>query len=84
MKPIIIVLLFLSACKPTTKEYDIIYTNGTIIDGLGNDGFIGDIGIKGDKIAKVSTGKINPAQADTVIDIRGRIISPDFVWNTRS
>lgn len=79
MKPIIIVLLFLSACKPTTKEYDIIYTNGTIIDGLGNDGFVGDIAIKGDKIVKVAKEKINPAQADTVIDIQGKIISPGFI-----
>jgi N-acyl-D-amino-acid deacylase len=79
MKPFIILVLFLSACKPTPKEYDLVYTNGTIIDGLGNDGFVGDIAIKGDKIVKVSKEKINPAQADTVIDIRGKIISPGFI-----
>ncbi|NOS54890.1 MAG: D-aminoacylase, partial [Cyclobacteriaceae bacterium] len=79
MKHLIIVLLLVSACKPTPKQYDIIFTNGTIVDGLGNDAFIGDLAIKGDKIVKVSTEKINSAQADTVIDIRGKIISPGFI-----
>ena len=63
MKPFVIILLFLSACKPTPEEYDLVYTNGTIIDGLGNDGFIGDIAIKGDKIVKVSKEKINHVSA---------------------
>ena len=76
---LIIILVLLVACKPTQKEYDLIYTNGTIVDGLGNERFIGDIGIKGDKIVKVSKEKINPALAETVIDIRGKIISPGFI-----
>ncbi len=79
MKHLLIVLLLLSACKPTPIQYDIIFANGTIVDGLGNDAFVGDLAIKGDKIVKVSTEKINPAQADTVIDIRGKIISPGFI-----
>lgn len=79
MRLIIFILLVLSACKPTPKQYDIIFTNGTIVDGLGDDGFVGDIAIKGDKIVKVSTEKINPDQADTVVDIRGKIISPGFI-----
>ena len=79
MKPVIIILIFLVACRPTPKEYDLIYTNGTIVDGLGNEQFIGDIGIKGDKIVKVSKEKINPAKADTVVDIQGKIISPGFI-----
>jgi N-acyl-D-amino-acid deacylase len=76
---LIIILVLLVACKPTQKEYDLIYTNGTIVDGLGNERFIGDIGIKGDKIVKVSKEKINPALAETVVDIRGKIISPGFI-----
>jgi len=79
MRLIIFILLLLSACRPTPKQYDIIFTNGTIVDGLGNDAFIGDLAIKGDKIVKVSIEKINPDQADTVIDIRGKIISPGFI-----
>jgi N-acyl-D-amino-acid deacylase len=79
MKLVIIFLVFLVACRPAQKEYDLIYTNGTIVDGLGNVPFIGDIGIKGDKIVKVSKEKINPAQADTIVDIQGKIISPGFI-----
>jgi N-acyl-D-aspartate/D-glutamate deacylase len=79
MKLVIIFLVFLVACRPAQKEYDLIYTNGTIVDGLGNEPFIGDIGIKGDKIVKVSKEKINPAKADTIVDIQGKIISPGFI-----
>jgi N-acyl-D-amino-acid deacylase len=79
MKHLIIVLLLVSACKPTPIQYDIIFANGTIVDGLGNDAFVGDLAIKGDKIVKVSTEKINPDQADTVVDIRGKIVSPGFI-----
>ena len=79
MKLVLILLVFLVGCRPAKKEYDIIYTNGTIVDGLGNERFIGDIGIKGDKIVKVSKAKINPAQADTVVDIQGKIISTGFI-----
>lgn len=79
MKLVLILLVFLVGCRPAKKEYDIIFTNGTIVDGLGNERFIGDIGIKGDKIVKVSKAKINPAQADTVVDLQGKIISPGFI-----
>jgi len=79
MKHLSIILIFLVACRPAPKEYDLIFSNGTIVDGLGNAPFTGDIGIKGNKILKISTEKIDPAQADTVIDIQGKIISPGFI-----
>lgn len=79
MKRVLFILVLLSACKPTSKEYDLIFSNGTIIDGLGNARFVGDVAIKGDKIVKISREKINPAKADSVIDITGKIISPGFI-----
>jgi N-acyl-D-amino-acid deacylase len=79
MRLVVVILLFLIACEPIQKEYDLIYANGTIVDGLGNERFVGHIGIKGNKIVKVSKEKINPALGDTVIDIQGKIVSPGFI-----
>jgi N-acyl-D-amino-acid deacylase len=79
MKLFITILALLVACAPKQDQYDLVYTNGTIVDGLGDERFVGDIGIKGDKIVKVSKEKIDPAQADTVIDIQGKIIAPGFI-----
>jgi N-acyl-D-amino-acid deacylase len=79
MKKVFFILVFFVSCKPAPKEYDLIFANGIIIDGLGNQRFVGDIGIKGDRILKISKEKINPTKADTVIDIAGKIISPGFI-----
>ncbi|MFM7327335.1 MAG: N-acyl-D-amino-acid deacylase family protein, partial [Bacteroidota bacterium] len=59
--------------------FDILLTNGTIVDGLGNNRFSGDIAIKGDRIVEVSASHIDPSLADSVVDVGGRIISPGFI-----
>jgi N-acyl-D-amino-acid deacylase len=69
----------LLSCKPAPPEYDILFTRGTIVDGLGNPRFIGDVAIKGNKIVLVSKDKIDPTKADTVIDISGKVIAPGFI-----
>jgi len=55
---------------------DLIIRNGQIIDGSGSPGFIGDIGIKGGRIAAI--GRITEAAKET-IDATGRVVSPGFV-----
>lgn len=75
----VLLLLVIIGCKNSNPEYDIVFANGTIVDGLGNPRFIGDVAIKGDKIALITEKKINPSKADTVIDIQGKIISPGFI-----
>lgn len=57
--------------------FDIIITNGTVVDGSGNASFQGDIGIVGDKIVAVKP-RID-GQADTVIDASGLVVSPGFI-----
>jgi N-acyl-D-amino-acid deacylase len=39
------------------QQYDMVITNGKIIDGTGNSWFYGDVAIKGGKIVYV--GKMN-------------------------
>ena len=56
--------------------YDLKITGGTIIDGTGKPGFLGDVGIKDGKV--VAIGKADGPAAMT-IDATGRIVSPGFV-----
>ncbi len=56
--------------------YDLKITGGTIVDGTGKPGFIGDLGIKDGKV--VALGKAEGA-ATTTIDAKGKIVSPGFV-----
>ncbi|MGD9882451.1 MAG: amidohydrolase family protein [Reyranella sp.] len=57
-------------------SYDIKVTGGTIVDGSGKPGFVGDLGIEGGKV--VALGKVD-GPADTTIDAAGKIVSPGFV-----
>lgn len=55
---------------------DLIIRNGTIIDGSGRPGFVGDLAISGDTISEI--GRVD-AGAATQIDASGKIVAPGFV-----
>ncbi|MFZ5930752.1 MAG: N-acyl-D-amino-acid deacylase family protein [Pseudomonadota bacterium] len=57
-------------------DYDIKITGGTIVDGTGNPGYLGDVGIKDGKV--VALGKA-PGSAPKTIDAKGKVVSPGFV-----
>ena len=57
--------------------YDLIITNGTVIDGSGRPRFNADVGIKGDRIAKI--GNLRGARAQRKLDARGMIVAPGFI-----
>lgn len=69
----------LFSCHPTGNEYDILFTHGTIVDGLGHPRFQGDVAIRDGKIVLVSETSIDVTKADTVIDITNKIIAPGFI-----
>ena len=58
-------------------QLDIIIKNGRVVDGNANPWFHADIGIKGEKIAKVSD--LGGADSGTVIDAEGMVVSPGFI-----
>src|SRR5213593_3930513 len=58
-------------------EYDLIITNGTVIDGSGAHGFTADVGIKGDRIAKI--GSLRGAAAMHIRDAHGLVVAPGFI-----
>jgi N-acyl-D-amino-acid deacylase len=57
--------------------YDLIIRNGTIVDGLGGEPFIGDVAVQDGVIAVV--GDVNGSGATREIDATGLLITPGFV-----
>ena len=56
---------------------DVIIKGGKIVDGLGDEPFVGDIGIKDGVIAELG-GNISSA-SDKTINADGAIVTPGFV-----
>jgi N-acyl-D-aspartate/D-glutamate deacylase len=56
--------------------YDLKITGGTIVDGTGKAGFVGDVAVKDGKV--VALGKA-AGPATTTIDATGKIVCPGFV-----
>lgn len=67
--------------KPVEQFFDILISGGLIVDGSGQEGFQGDIGIIGDRI--IAIGDLSNSRAHTVIRADGTVISPGFI-NTHS
>ena len=59
-------------------KYDFLFKRGRIVDPANNKDFIGDVAIKGDKIAEVSKG-ISNYLAEQVINISGKVIIPGII-----
>ncbi|HET9785823.1 MAG TPA: hypothetical protein VFP47_01755, partial [Pyrinomonadaceae bacterium] len=49
----------LQSAHPAVVNFDLVITNGRIVDGTGNPWFRADIGIKEGRIVRI--GKIDPA-----------------------
>ncbi|MCA2289758.1 N-acyl-D-amino-acid deacylase family protein [Mycobacterium avium] len=60
--------------------YDLIIRNGSIVDGLGGEPYVGDVAVAGGVIQKVgAVGAVNGATANREIDATGRLVTPGFV-----
>lgn len=57
--------------------YDLIIRNGTIVDGLGGDPYVGDVAVRDGVIAGV--GHVNGEKAKQEIDAAGLLVTPGFV-----
>ncbi|ANO50113.1 N-acyl-D-amino-acid deacylase family protein [Woeseia oceani] len=67
-------------------DYDLLIRGGTIYDGSGADGYLGDLAISKDRIAYV--GEQAPGTAREVIDAKGLAVAPGFInmlsWGYRT
>ncbi len=57
--------------------FDLLIKNAQVLDGLGSDEKIADIGISGDTISEI--GDIGDAEAERVIDAEGLHAAPGFI-----
>jgi N-acyl-D-amino-acid deacylase len=83
------VSLVLTACArttpstspaPITGPFDVVISNGKIVDGTGNPWFYGDVGISGDRITRIApAGALQNAPAKRRIDARGLVVAPGVI-----
>src|SRR6202046_4471542 len=57
--------------------YDLIIRNGTIVDGLGGEPYVGDVAVADGVISAVGT--VNGDAAEREIDATGLLVTPGFV-----
>lgn len=60
-----------------TSRFDLVLTNGRILDGCGNPWFWGDVGIQGGRIAQVAPA--GTLRGRKTLDVGGRFIAPGFI-----
>lgn len=59
------------------ESFDVLIRNATIVDGSGAERHAGDIGIAGDRIARI--GDLAGCEGVRVIDARGLVAAPGFI-----
>jgi len=57
--------------------FDIVITNGHIIDGTGSPWYSGDVGIRDGKIAAI--GNLSAAPSKRTVDAGGKVVAPGFI-----
>jgi len=81
-KSVLLSLLLLVGIAPLqsrepAQPFDVVITNGHIIDGTGSPWYSGDIGVRDGKIAFI--GILSEASRNRTIDARGMVVAPGFI-----
>lgn len=70
-------LLLASLLGAQVASFDIVITNGHIIDGTGSPWYSGDVGIRDGKIAAI--GNLSALPRKRTIDAAGKVVAPGFI-----
>src|SRR5579864_7662021 len=70
-------LLAICVVAQAPSAFDIVITNGHIIDGTGSPWYSGDVGIREGKIAAI--GNLSAAPRKRTIDAAGKVVAPGFI-----
>ena len=70
-------VIILLSCDNEPLNVDVLIKGGTIQNGSGEKGFIGNVAIKNDTIIYV--GKRGNFTANQTIDASGKVVSPGFI-----
>jgi N-acyl-D-amino-acid deacylase len=76
------VALLVAAVRPLPAQspapaFDLVITNGHIIDGTGSPWYSGDVGIRDGKVSAI--GNLAAAPRKRTIDAAGRVVAPGFI-----
>jgi len=78
---IVVMALFLATSHPLPAQspaaFDLVITNGHIIDGTGSPWYSGDVGIRDGKVAAI--GNLTAAPRKRTIDAAGKVVAPGFI-----
>ena len=74
--PLLVAFVLFSACT-SSPDHDLILRNGTIVDGIGAPGYLGDLAIDGDRITAV--GDLGDLRGVTEVDVSGLAVAPGFI-----
>ena len=76
----------INTSRQSATVYDMLIRGGTIYDGSGRTPYVGDVGIRGDRI--VYAGPTREASARRLIDASGLAVAPGFInmlsWSNES
>ena len=65
---------------PPSAPFDVVIAGGRVVDGTGAAWFEGDLGIRGDRIARIApAGMLDAAPARERVDARGLVVAPGFI-----
>ena len=73
----LLLFLVLNASAQSGAPFDLVITNGRIIDGTGSPWYSGDIGVSGGRIAAI--GNLSAAARKRTVDARGKVVAPGFI-----
>ncbi len=74
---VLITLVLAGISAAQAPEYDFIIAGAHVIDGTGAPWFVGDIGIRGDRIAVI--GDLHNAKAKRRLEAAGLVVAPGFI-----
>ena len=75
--PLIASNLAFAADRAADARFDLVITNGHIIDGTRSPWYSGDVGIRNGRIAAI--GNLSAAARQHTIDARGKVVAPGFI-----
>ena len=81
LNPLFILILLSVAVAAVPAQsvpaFDLVITNGHIIDGTGSPWYSGDVGIRDGKVAAI--GNLAAAPRKRTIDAAGKVVAPGFI-----
>jgi dihydroorotase/N-acyl-D-amino-acid deacylase len=70
-------LIFSTFVFAADSPFDLVITNGHIIDGTGSPWYSGDVGIRNGRIAAI--GNLSAAARARTVDAEGKVVAPGFI-----